>query len=204
MTTAPKMAKLKPDPAAPAIVVFGRDEAGKAHAAYFDHGEAALAEKAADFMSLRMLRVRTDEHRALATQLPHGRVFASGRAFVPFVKAALFLKLQTAAQAVADEGRAKLVAIAGGGSEAVKLPATEPKPPAGPPKGKAPCGWADIDVGSLVLATEGPGDGWWESVVLEAEAELFTLKWRDWPDLPRFVRRRWQLAILHPAGRNQT
>ena len=66
---------------------------------------------------------------------------------------------------------------------------------------KAPCGWADVDVGSLVLATEGPGDGWWECLVLEAEAELFTLKWRDWPDLPRFVRRRWQLALLHPAGR---
>ena len=66
---------------------------------------------------------------------------------------------------------------------------------------KAPCGWADVDVGSLVLATEGTGDGWWECLVLEAEAELFTLKWRDWPDLPRFVRRRWQLALLRPAGR---
>jgi hypothetical protein len=88
-------------------------------------------------MTLRMLRVRTDEHRALATQLPHGRVSASGRAFVPFVKAALFPQLQTAAQAAADEGRAKLVAIAGDGSEAEEPPTPEPKPPAGLPKGKA-------------------------------------------------------------------
>src|SRR4051794_11347528 len=204
MTTAPKTAKPQPDPAAPALIVFGRDEAGKAHAAFFDQSEATLAEKAADFMSLRVLRVKTDEHRALAAQLPHGRVFASGRAFVPFVKAALFLQLQTAAQAAADASRAKLTANAGDGSEAEKPPTPEPKSPAGAANGKAPCGWADIDVGSLVLATEGPSEGWWESVVLEAEAELFTLKWRDWPDLPRFVRRRWQLAILHPAGRNQT
>src|SRR6476620_10331478 len=41
----------------PAVVVFGRDEAGKAHASWFDHGEAALAEKAAGLMGLRVLRV---------------------------------------------------------------------------------------------------------------------------------------------------
>jgi hypothetical protein len=29
----------------------------------------------------------------------------------------------------------------------------------------------------LVLACEGPGEGWWEPVVLKAEADLFTLKW---------------------------
>ncbi len=180
--------------------MFGRDDAGKAHASWFDQSEAALAEKAADFMSLRVLRVRTDEHRALAAQLPHGRVFASGLAFVPFVKAALFLQLQTAAQAASDANRDKLT-VSTADNEAEKPPTSEPKRPAGAANGKAPCGWADIDVGSLVLATEGPSEGWWESVVLEAEAELFTLKWRDWPDLPRFVRRRWQLALLHPAGR---
>ena len=203
MTTAPKTAKPKPAPATPALIMFGRDEANKAHASWFDQSEAALAEKAADFMNLRVLRVKTDEHRALAAQLPHGRVFASGRAFVPFVKAALFLQLQTAAQAVVDESRAKLAASTAD-NEAEKPSTAEPNSPAGLSKGKATCGWADIDVGSLVLACEGPGEGWWESVVLEAEAELFTLKWRDWPDLPRFVRRRWQLAILHPAGRTQT
>jgi len=200
MSTAPEATNPKPSSAALAVIVLGRDDAGKAHAAWFDQSEAALAEKAADFMNMRVLRVRTDEHRALAAQLPHGRVFASGRAFVPFVKASLFMALQAAAQAAADANSAKLVASADDSSEAKRL-TVEPKSPAGPVNRKAPCGWADVDVGSLVLATEGPGDGWWECLVLEAEAELFTLKWRDWPDLPRFVRRRWQLALLHPAGR---
>ena len=53
------------------------------------------------------------------------------------------------------------------------------------------------------MRVEGPGEGWWEAVVLGLEAELFTLKWRDYPDLPCFVRRRWQLALLYPAGRSQ-
>src|SRR3954471_18731903 len=107
-----EMATPKPSPAAMALVVFGRDEAGKAHAAWFDQSEAALAEKAADLMGLRVLRVRTDEHRALAAQLPQGRVFASGRAFVPFVKASLFLQLQAATQATADAKPVKLVVSA--------------------------------------------------------------------------------------------
>jgi hypothetical protein len=104
MSTAPEATNPKPSSAALAVIVLGRDDAGKAHAAWFDQSEAALAEKAADFMNMRVLRVRTDEHRALAAQLPHGRVFASGRAFVPFVKASLFMALQAAAQAAADAG----------------------------------------------------------------------------------------------------
>src|SRR4051812_20984121 len=79
MMTTTETANPKPSSAAPAIIVFGRDEAGKAHASWFDQSEAALAEKAADLMGLRVLRVQTDEHRVLAAQLPHGRVFASGR-----------------------------------------------------------------------------------------------------------------------------
>jgi hypothetical protein len=77
----------------------------------------------------------------------------------------------------------------------------QPKPLPIPANGQAPCGWADINVGSLVLASDGPGEGWWKSVVIEAKGDLFTLIWEDWPDLPRFVRRRCQLALLHPAGR---
>ncbi len=44
----------------PALLVFGRDEAGKAHAARFTNTEAKLAEKAAALMNLRILQVRTE------------------------------------------------------------------------------------------------------------------------------------------------
>jgi hypothetical protein len=62
-----------------------------------------------------------------------------------------------------------------------------------------PASWADITVGSLVLASEAPMDGWWESVVIGVKDELFTLRWRDFPGQPVFARRRWHLAILPPS-----
>jgi hypothetical protein len=61
--------------------------------------------------------------------------------------------------------------------------------------------WDDIGVGSIVLATEGPQEGWFESIVLRAEDDLFTLKWRDWPRLPTFTRRTWQIGLLPPGHR---
>ena len=59
--------------------------------------EADLATKAAELMGLRLLPIRTDTERALAAKVPRGRVFATGRAFVPFIKAALLTELQAAA-----------------------------------------------------------------------------------------------------------
>ena len=83
-------------------------------------------------------------------------------------------------------------------------PGTAPKQgaerPSSIPSPKAhPRTWDEIGVGSLVLATIGVEDGWWEAVVERVEGELLTLRWRDWPKEPRFVRRRKQLALL-PVG----
>src|SRR5215211_6247036 len=77
----------------PAVVVFGRDEAGKPHASWFDAESAELAVKAAQLMQMRVLKVETEEQRAIARQLAPGRVFATGRAFMPFVRANLYSKL---------------------------------------------------------------------------------------------------------------
>src|SRR5215212_11630448 len=77
----------------PSVVVFGRDEAGKPHASWFDAENAELAIKAADLMNMRVLKVVTEEHKALARQLARGRVFASGRALTPFARANLYSKL---------------------------------------------------------------------------------------------------------------
>ena len=76
-----------------AVVVFGRDDAGRPHASAFDATTAELAERAAGLMGMRVLRLETDERRALAAKLPRGRVFESGRAFVPFVKRPIFESL---------------------------------------------------------------------------------------------------------------
>ena len=79
--------------AEPSLVVFGRDDAGKPRASWFDALSAELASKAASLMNMRILKVETDEQKEVARQLAPGRVFASGRAFTPFARATVFSKL---------------------------------------------------------------------------------------------------------------
>ena len=51
----------------------------------------------------------------------------------------------------------------------------------------------------MVLITEGEEDGWYEAVVVASKpGGEFTLQWRDWPDLPLLMRRREEMALLHP------
>ena len=191
-----------------ALVVFGRDEAGKAHGSSFAQAEATLATKAAALMNLRVLPIRTEAERALATRVPKGRVFASGKAFVPFIKASLYLELQTAAL---NSGITPLnpptASTAGGGGQ-VKPGAPQLPPPTKLPRSvgtaKQPCGWADIQVGAIVLTMEPPYRDWFEAEVVAVQGEdLLTLCWRDWPELPPVVRRRVQLGLMHPAHQPQ-
>src|SRR5215207_1727679 len=136
----------------PALVVFGRDATGKPHASSFSQSEADLATKAPELMGLRLLPVRTDTERALATKVPRGRVFATGRAFVPFIKAALFTELQAAAL---NSGVTPLKLLTGPAEPTPAVPA-KPLTGNGPAPVKQPCGWAEVQVVSIVLAAAPP------------------------------------------------
>lgn len=185
--------------ALPALIVLGLDDGGKAHASWFAEAETAVAEKAADMMGMAALRASTDELRDLAGKLPHGRVFASGKAFVPFVKVATFDKIAT-----------HLPSSYKWPVRAAKPAAEKPKPgkkasaaaaQAGDPNEglTVPEGWDKIVFGSLVLACENADEGWFHAHVIQVSAdEMFTLKWRDFPDWPVIVRRTHHLALLHP------
>lgn len=189
---------VQPSSADAALIVLGRDASGKAHASWFGKAEAALASKAAEMMGMTALRAATDELRALAGKLPHGRVFASGRAFVPFVRASLFDELVRHAPEASKAATAKASAGAnatdGGGA------ATAEKETGAPRKENRPNDWDGIDAGHLVLASDAVEDGWWEATVEKKNAMgLLTLKWHDWPELGHFVRRTEDVALLHPA-----
>ena len=80
-------------PSTPALVLFGRDQAGKPHASWFDVASVELATKAAGLMSMRAVPVESDELRELVANLPRGRLFSSGRALTPFVKGKLYERL---------------------------------------------------------------------------------------------------------------
>jgi hypothetical protein len=66
---------------------------------------------------------------------------------------------------------------------------------------KQHCGWADIQVGAIVLGATPPRrTEWFECVVIAVEGEdLFTLRYCDWPKEPPFKRRRVEIGLMHPA-----
>ena len=44
-------------------------------------------------------------------------------------------------------------------------------------------------------------DGWYEAIVVEANGDMFTLRWRDYPRERRIVRHRLRLGLLYPEPR---
>lgn len=211
-----------------ALIVLGRDEADRPHASAFGEADAALARKAADIMGMYAIPVETDDLRALAARLPEGRVFASGKAFVPFVKASLFDELlphlgeawkkkkvavRLAGGGVVTSGKGKAAnKVAGAATDGNAAPADadagtgqdasaggSTSPAAGPAAPKHPTDWRQIGRGSEVLAYEKPGEAWYEAIVVEERAgDLMALKWRDFEGYAVFVRRRDHLGLLHP------
>ena len=188
---------------APVLVLFGRDEAGKPHAAWFDQASAELATKAATMMRMCVVPVQTDPLRELAASLPRGRVFASGRAFTPFIRVKLFERLTEATKDLIG-----LVANNNGdsmeGSDAetvgdAQQSATEDQASASDEESKAeqrPTRPEQIGFGSTVLATTGPAEGWFEAEVIGLNGGMLTLKWQDYPGEPSFVRRRHEVGFL--------
>ena len=168
--------------AEPALVVFGRDEANKAHASWFAAADAELAIKAARMMGMRVLPLTTDEHRAAALKLAAGRIFESGRGFVPFAKEASFKALEAFDGAFAP-----------------------PAPPAPEPEvfvtaSTIAATWADLAVGAVVLASPGEDEGWWAAVIVEDRGErLFVLRWVGFDSEPTFVRRGDDLGLMAPS-----
>ena len=165
--------------AAPAVIVFGKDESGKPHASRFTEADAELAIKAAGLMGFSVLRVTSPDIAAKALELAQGRVFASGKGLVPFTKMAAYEAL-----CAFDSGFAP------------PRPA-EPQPEPPLAVTATPQRWEDLAVGSLVLASAGTDEGWFEAVVTEARgASIFVLRWQGWPEDAAFVRRADGLALL--------
>jgi hypothetical protein len=57
----------------------------------------------------------------------------------------------------------------------------------------------EIGLGSVVLAHEGPDEGWWEAEVIGINGRVFSLRWRDYPTQPTILRKATELALLPPG-----
>lgn len=169
------------------VVLFGIDSNGKPKAARFGKNHAGLAVKAAGQLQLNVLNSSDPKIADIVARLPVGRVHATGKTLVPFVRRDLYDKLL----AVAPNGDASPPTNAPGGTGASKPSGDQPN---------LPKHWRDIALGDLVVAQQSPDDGWYEAIVAEASSDMLTLRWRDYPKERQIVRHRNQLALLYPGS----
>lgn len=183
----------------PAGLILGRDNNHRPHAAWFMPDQLEQAESAASAMGMFFVNVGENQDlAAIATKLPKGKLFDSGKAFVPFIGGATFDKLLPFAPPAAGEQKEPKPSAPK--PPKVAAPADDPaKPPVSTPGIDLPKDWSAIKVGSVVLASESREEGWFEAKVLEAKPnDVFILQWSDYPDYEPFVRHRERLALMFP------
>jgi hypothetical protein len=180
----------------PILVVLGLDIDGKPHASRFAQRDAPLVARAAELMGFHVIQVVPDnkELYGLAEGLPAGKIFATGRAFVPFVGRSVFDKLAplvpggvTAEQRAASGAEAVYPHAALFTTEAVTT---------------ADALWAKVEIGTVVLAAQPDvyGPGWWESVVVGIDGDDLSLRWMDDPAIKPFRASRRHIALRHPGA----
>ena len=180
----------------PIIVVLGIDIDSKPHASRFDERNAPFVLRAAEMMGFHVIRVPAEnaELHEIAAKLPLGKIFATGRAFVPFASRAAFDKL-----AVLVEGGVTIEARANSGAEPV-LPRADMFTTEA--INTADALWSKIETGTVVLAEQPEiyGPGWWEGLVVEIDGDELKIRWMDEPaEEPIRVSRR-HVALRHPGA----
>jgi len=179
----------------PILVVLGIDMDDRPHASRFAEHDAPFVQRAAELMAFHVVRVPSDnsELHAIAKGLPLGKIFATGRAFVPFVSRSAFDKLATLV-----EGGVTIEARAAAGVAPVyplaDIFTTEAV-------NTADTLWAKIEVGTVVLAAQPEvwGPGWWEGIVVSIDGDNLTLRWMETPAEEPFQASRRDVALRHPS-----
>jgi hypothetical protein len=171
------------------VVLFGIDSRGKPKGARFGKDHATLAMKAASQLQLRVLEGNDPKVAEIVARLPVGRVHATGRTFVPFIRRDLYDKLVAAA----PNGNSHPTAPPASGSSGAPGSTSSGSPP------NLPRNWQEIGIGDLVIAQDDPDEGWYEAIVVEANGDMLTLRWRDYPRERRTLRHRIQVGLVCPA-----
>ena len=110
--------------AGPDLIVLGRDEAGKPRAARFPTGHDNLVAQAAKAMNLAVCKADGDILAELAQKLPSGRLYATGRGFVPPVGRSLYDRLVEQLRLAGQQVPGEDAGQSGGDQPAPGLPAT--------------------------------------------------------------------------------
>jgi hypothetical protein len=178
------------------LFVFGLDENGKPRGARFNEIKDDVVTAALDMKCWVVVDPLTPaEFVPLGMKLPVGRLYASGRAFIPPIRRDLYDKLF--ATKGKDAGFLQTEKIEGAASSG---DASSPKVACvSPMTSGLPRSWDSVGVGHMVLIHESPADGWWEAVVVQREDEVLTLRFRDYPKQPTFVRHISTIALVNPG-----
>ena len=167
--------------ATPPLIVLGYDDHQKPRGARFDHDKPDLVTKAAELIGLKVYDTSNPDVAAIAKKLPVVRLYANGRGFVPNIRQDLYSQL--------------VVALAGKPEAALSPDDAKDSLPAA--RG-LPRTWDEVAPGHLVVAHESIEDGWWEAIIIDRKDDVFTLRYRDFPKLPKFVRHRSSIALIYP------
>ena len=164
--------------------MLGFDQQQKPSGARFSAISPELVAKAAELMGLKVYKPNSPNVADVAKKLPIGRLYANGRA----------LRAERAANAL----------------QRSHCRAWQPNPAGrGWPRGRQgqhpgrprPAGsWDEIAPGHLVIAQESLAYGWWEAIVIDRKDDMLTLRFRDYPRLPKFFRHRTAVALMSPAS----
>jgi hypothetical protein len=173
--------------------VFGTDEKGKPRGARF----VEFNERALSFaIDLRLTGVHpaSPAFTEIGMKLPPGRLYSSGKAFIPNIRRDLIEKLEAALAVPGDKSqRHKPAGPLEGHSDAMAVRTMSPI------TSGLPQSWESVGVGHVVLIHESPADGWWEATVENRDAEILTLRFRDYPRQPKFQRHISQVALINPG-----
>ncbi len=177
----------------PHIILVGLDDQGKPHASWFTRDQTEPAAVAADLMQMAPLPITTPELTAIAAGLPKGKLFESGKAFVPFVKRSVYDQLATHLTADFLTAAAHRVEAAKAAGESYT------KASKGEVPMRLPEDWSKLAIGDTVLASETADDGWWFAEVVEMPGEdKVRLRWLDFPEYPTMTVGITEIALLHP------
>lgn len=173
------------------LFVFGLDEDGKPRGARFAEFNEKVVSAAAQ-MKLASVHPASPAVTEIGMKLPVGRLYASGKAFVPPIRRDLLGKLKAALEVPGDKSH-------------VQQPAPAPSPARAKATGDVvaaglPRTWESIDVGQMVLVEDDdPGFGWWPCLVTKREDQVLTLRLRDYPDKGTYVRHIAQVGLVNPG-----
>jgi hypothetical protein len=163
------------------LIVMGYDEHNKPSAARFTDADPNLVAKAAKLMDLEVREASSEDLAAVAKKLPVGRLYGNGRGFVPNIRQALYSEVVAALSGEPQDGPTTV-------QEAMPVASGLPRT------------WDEIAAGHLVIVQETLDLGWWEAIVIGRKDDMFTLRFRDYPKIPKFVRHRSAIALMSPPA----